>query len=431
MWPETANVRASLLLSIVAVSLFSAEEDSFRFVHVTEAPSARVAYSTSTDTSLRPCTPEEGGRLPPTYRGSSMLPTTFLRHSPLFPNWPPWHPGPCVVRDDVFQKGRQAEYAVHVNLWNRARQIRVTLIQLLKLTRGSWEMVLLDDGSTDDSLNVVHDVLDRYEAGWRACSAAENEAGLDVQAVWPEGTSEVFAGALGLECLQNGATQPTLLRVRVLRTPIEGLLPTFGNNLQMRLTSYADFHIIVDDDQFMSALGWNEWLATPLKQYSDVFSVSARCAHDWPDCDWPNCNNVGGKCRGGGLDQQHGFAWGLHVADSGNRGPLLIRGTAALELGFLDEVNFAGHWTTGCDHELNLRAYAAGVGVSGLVPIPYTGERCCRSPKDAAENREEEYRDWWSYRRSLGPPHDPFGRSHTHNHFRPLNITPLWAQSIA
>lgn len=384
--------------------------------------------SLSAGTSLRPCMREEGGRLSPAYRGSPILPPSFLRHSPSFPNWPPWHPGPCVVRDDVFFVGQRAEYAVHVNLWNRERQIRVALIQLLKLTRGPWEMVILDDGSTDKSLDVVDRVLNRYAAGWRLCSAAENAAALDVQAVWPSGTSETVVGALGLECLQHGATQPTLLRVRVVRTPHEGFGNTFGNNLQMRLASAAEFHIIVDDDQFMSALGWNEWMAAPLKQYSDVFSVSARCAHDWPDCNWPNCNNNGGKCVEE-LERQRGFEWGLHVADSGNRGPLLIRGAAARNLGFLDEVNFAGQ--SGCDHELNLRAFASGAGVSGFLPIPHTGERCCRSPKNESGSREKDYRQWWSSRRSFGPPHDLFGPSHTHNHFRPLNATPPWAQSIA
>lgn len=388
-------------------------------------PHPAAAYAPSTDTSLRACTPEEGGRLPQTYAASPMLPTSALRHAPDFPNWPPSHPGPCVLRDDKLLPEAPLAFAVLVTAWNRAGQIRVTIAQLLKLTREPWELIFLDMTSTDDTLSIVSGVLDRYIAGWPLCDGTEgDEALIDVLAQWPSGTSANATGNVGVECQLRGAPPPSLMRVRLLYTPDTGLLNTGSNNLQMRLAREPTFHVIVDDDQFMTVPGWNSWLAAPLREYADVFSVSMRCAHGWPDVG----QLIGSKCVDSGAPQS-GFPWGLHVADSGNRGPLLLRAEYARALGFLDEINFVGRG--GDDHELNVRARATSGWVSGFLPVPWTEERCCRSRqwRDGAA-ASDRYMRWWEARRARGPPVTPLPPAGRHNHMRALNVTPRWASEV-
>jgi len=236
-----------------------------------------------------------------------------------------------------------------------------------------------------------------------------------------------------------GAPPSRLVRIIVINIPETGLLATFVNNLQMRIAAAspkpAAFYIFVDDDQFMTVPGWNTLLAHPARTFADVFSVSARCAHGWPT----STKSYGAKCPDStaiqfplGENVPEG-AWRFFVADSGNRGPLLIRASMAIKIGFLDEIHFAGVWTTGCDHDFNVRAYKyedlnSGHWVSGMFPVPYTEERCCRS-KDTNKSisLSDRVRAWWEARALSSPARGPFDESGTHDEVRILNPLPISA----
>lgn len=340
-----------------------------------------------------------------------MLPPDVLIHAPAYPNWPPGAPDPCVFRDDVFRPGVAPAFSIHLSCYNRQGQIAVTLTQLLKLTAEAWELVVVDDGSTDGSLAVIDGVLDSFAAGWPPCASASSQ--LDVLARWPAGSTAAAVGDLGARCVLRDAPPPALVRVRVVRTP--GVFATSVNNLQMRLAHpAADFFVQVDDDQFMTTPAWNARLAEPARRYADVFSTSARCAHGVPH----SCTLHGAKCTDSGAP--HAAPWAFYVADSGNRGPLLIRAAMAARLGYLDEVNFAGVLTTNCDHDMNVRAYygrppAPGGErpppprwVSGYVPLQWAEEREGRSPTAAAtRNATAAFKAWFEARRAAAdaPPH--------------------------
>ena len=406
--------------------------------------------SSSSETQLRPCSAAEGGL--PSARAVPILPTSALVHAPAHPNWASsLLAGPCVVRIEELLPPLQARsnalspatpppppvFSVLLNVWNRERQVRTALVQLLKLTREPWELIVFVDGASDGSLRAVNAVLDELLAppGWPACAASADEVAARAGDVWPNGTAAASVGEVGLACHLRGAPPLPLVRALVLALPTTAasMQETFANNVQMRVAAAAaaappEFLVIVQDDQLMTLPGWNVALAAPARAFVDVFSVSARCAHSWPEYG----DAAGAKC-GDSLAVQAPLEagapaghWSFHVRDSGNRGPLLLRARAARELGFLDEVHFAGMWTRGNDdHELNKRAYGYGAWpprrlVSGVLPIPYTEERCCRSPDaggDAALRAQ--MHGWWDARRAQAPPlPEMLGASGAHNELR-------------
>jgi glycosyltransferase involved in cell wall biosynthesis len=386
--------------------------------------------------TLRACTKDEGGSL--LQNEINLLPPSVLAFSPEYPNWPPFHAGPCIVRQDEIIPGANAVFSILLNVWNREHQVRTALIQLFKLTREAWELIVVVDGATDASLIVVNDVINNYLEGWPSCGLTSEDVMANANFVWPSGIESTSVKNIGVECILNGAPASRLVRIIVVNIPKVGLLATFANNLQMRIAAAADhpaeFFVIVDDDQFMTVPGWNTFLAHPSRTFSDVFSVSARCAHGWPIL----TKVYGSKCSDSTavqfpLDENSPDGlWRFFVADSGNRGPLLIRSSMAIKLGFLDEIHYAGIWTTGCDHDLNVRAYeygnnkSSGHWVSGMFPIPYTEERCCRS-SNTPESKllSDRVYAWWKTRALSFPTRGPFGESNMHDETRFLDPLPL------
>lgn len=183
------------------------------------------------------------------------------------------------------------------------------------------------------------------------------------------------------------------------------------------LASRAPFYILVQDDQLMTTPAWNVKLAFPLRAWSDrVFSASARCAHGHPKRGvkrGPKCDNpLALQPRTAG-DGRCAF----HIADSGNRGPLIIRAAYAHALGYLDEVNYL---SANDDHDLNWRAFhtSGKSWVSGFLPLDYTEERrfrtgsiptqygdpvaVLRSPRDngsTVTDKIEAYKAWFLARK--------------------------------
>lgn len=332
-------------------------------------------------------------------------------------------------------------FSIHLNVFNREIQVRTTLVQLLKLTRDPWELIVGVDGATDKSLAVIDEVLDSYFRGWPSCGKRALDVMVNSSEAWPRGSTASSVGDIGAACILDGAPPSSLVRVVIVSVIATGLQETFVNNVQMRLAAAsaqpAEFFVLLQDDQFMTVPGWNIWLAHPARTFSDVFSVTMRCVHSWPS----ENDYVGARCQdlfgiAGPRAMEDGAPpghWRFSVRDSGNRGPLLLRGSRVRELGFLDEVHFAGHWTPagGDDHELNKRAYGYGAHptrrwVAGHLAIPFTEERCCRtrSTKEADEAGALA-KAWWEARRCRIPRLSNPGPSGFHNEYRFLEALPL------
>jgi glycosyltransferase involved in cell wall biosynthesis len=304
------------------------------------------------------------------------------------------------------------QFSILVNAFNPSSKLRLVIVQLLKLTTSPYELIINFDGCTDDSYAVARDVIAR-SSSWPVCPYAVDS--LDTGRVWQQGINITGnQGDIGFECVFQ---PPSLVRLRFINTSGVGLFATASDNMKM-LASRSPFYILVDDDQLMTVFGWNEKLAYPLKRWPQVFSVSMRCAHGYPTAG----QLFGPKCSDSLAVQAHSrnSRCFFFEADSGNRGPLIIRASYLQTLGYLDEVHYMGVITQYDDHELNWRAYHQRGWISGFLPIDYTEERCCRSKSsDSNKILEKQYVDWFYKRRdnhtSYLAPNETYTRSNTHN----------------
>ena len=210
-------------------------------------------------------------------------------------------------------------HSVIVTIHNGARRIPSGEILLEKVldgiinnTVGEYEVLCMLDGCTDDSDKVV----DKY---------------LDKANVRPIILPDIFE----------------------LRT----------NNAAFK-ESKGEYVIVVQDDQVISAHGWNKRMQKPFDEFDDVFAVTARCAHNWVI----NTNSyylnqpkapIHGWCdifeHVDHASSDHGLSRDVFALQSScNRGPLMIN------LEDLKRVNYLDDEFAPCDmddHDLMYRAY--------------------------------------------------------------------------
>ena len=332
--------------------------------------------------------------------------------------------GPCVA----FERLHIPHVApTHSILVSAATRLRIVTTQLLKLTRGDFEMIVLCDACTDGSLDVVRDTLQR-SASWPPCPPTA----VDPAAVWQTGVNLTSRqGDVGRECWLPDKGRMT----RAVLIDVTGaeLLETAANNALL-LTARSPYAILVQGDQILTQPGWNVALTTPLATWPDVFSVSARCAHAF-DYSQQGGPLTGAKCLSSLTPQpvDKGRRCCFYVRDTGNRGPLALRTAYAQHIGFLDETRFFG---TGEDeHDMNMRAYARHSWVSGHAPVDFTEERCCRSPTNRTDGGAltSRYRQWLGDRAerlqgvagAYGAPARAFVQS-GHNEDRLLTSREFW-----
>lgn len=300
------------------------------------------------------------------------------------------------VAIEIWTKQIRPTYSVLLNVYNSEMKLRLVLVQLLKMTTEPWELIIVLDGCTDKSLEVVKSTWKSF-ATWPKCPYDLNE--VDERYVWQSGQHlDSSQGDIGRECLFQPSS---LVHLRVIVVPKVGLFATASDNLKMK-NAVGKYFILVDDDQLMTVHEWNIKLSWPLRRWGDVFSASARCAHSFLDGK-EGGPYAGTKCKNslnlqGITKKERCF---FFVRDSGNRGPLILDASMVRQSGYMDEINHLGVITQNCDHELNSRAFARFGWVSGSVAIDYTEERGFRSPTTPEHNRQvDRYIDWWRQRQA-------------------------------
>ena len=241
---------------------------------------------------------------------------------------------PCLLMDEWLSNIRPI-YSVILTVWNQERLIDQTLRALLNHTREWWELVVVFDQCRDQSISIVKNIVQTFINQCNQPMTCRN---------------------------------PHLVHIRLINQ-ISDVAETTANNIGMR-ASHTDtaYFILIKDDTVVRQNGWNSLLAIPLRLWTDVFSVSGRCAHDF----WSIGNHGSiGRC---GVDVDSPL-WmscaersNFYVRDSGNRGPLLLHAARTRLLGYLDEKNY---WLGDDDHDLNFRAFASNRWVAGFQPLDF------------------------------------------------------------
>lgn len=154
--------------------------------------------------------------------------------------------------------------------------------------------------------------------------------------------------------------KPSRVPMKILHAP--NVFETKANNLAARSAS-GETIVIVQDDMVIKENGWLSRMRKPIREFSDIFAVTARTAHNWVY----NTSNAHER-----LDVELDNCWCdilLHVdhanrkntprdvfaiRESVNRGPLMIRHDVLQKMDYFDE-KFSPQDMD--DHDLCYRTY--------------------------------------------------------------------------
>jgi glycosyltransferase involved in cell wall biosynthesis len=237
---------------------------------------------------------------------------------------------PAAVVLDVRPCAAPPAHAVVVSVHNAAHVLRRNLEALFQHTTGAWELIVVFDACSDDSLAEARAAL----------RAALSAAG----------------GANGTAASTGGV----LTRARLVVQP-SGVWETSSDNIGMRMAHpAASVLLLVQADIRVAERGWNARLALPTRLWRDVWAVSGRNAHNaatgryedsGPAFNATQFHSMDNPVAG---DELAAAGRVFYIRDALNRGPVALRADALRALGFLNERDFH----LGRDeHELMLRAY--------------------------------------------------------------------------
>lgn len=228
--------------------------------------------------------------------------------------------------------------SINCTIHNKSFLLPEVLVGIKNNTTGTFEIVFCVDGCTDSSLQMV----------------------------------EYF-------CMNNPRIKTTILEA-------PNVFETKANNLCAK-ASTGEHIIIVQDDQIITEMGYNERLLKPFKLWDDVFAVTGRCAHNWVIN--PYSVDLAQYIEKGINARIDGYRWcdilnhtdhadknntnrnTFAVRNSVNRGPLAINLSDLQTMGYLDEVYAPLEYD---EHDLMYRMRAKLGKVCGFFDIGWRSE---------------------------------------------------------
>jgi glycosyltransferase involved in cell wall biosynthesis len=221
--------------------------------------------------------------------------------------------------------------SINLTIHNKDFLVRECLERIKRFTKGKYEIVGVIDGCTDRS----EEILDTF--------INENP------------------------------------NISIRKIIADDVFETKANNIAAK-NSGGDFIAIIQDDMLINEDGWDLRMLKPFNEFSDVFSVTSRCSHNWmineaskhinmekiPDGIWSDI-----LIHLDHADRNNTPRDSFEIRDSSNRGPLLINHSDFEKLGYFDEI-FAPLDMD--DHDLHYRAKIELGKVTGLYWIDYISD---------------------------------------------------------
>jgi glycosyltransferase involved in cell wall biosynthesis len=180
---------------------------------------------------------------------------------------------------------------------------------------------------------------------------------------------------------KNFEIYPLISKLTILKSEIP-LFETAADNLGF-FCAKGKYLLEIQADMEMTEPNYNMKLLTPFLQDNRIIGISGRCCHSFDQK-----SGVGKLGRDIELDlnKLNVDVDCYYLADTCNRGPLLLDSSKVYELGFLDEANF---FLDNSDHDLFARSKAKG-WLCGYCPIDFKSELkdgSTRKPRDPLNNR--------------------------------------------
>lgn len=213
---------------------------------------------------------------------------------------------------------RTPDISVVMSVYNSEQSLAASLPSLFSTATGHWELIVVLDACHDGSYDMV------------------------------------------LYNIRTWFNSSSCLRVRVIIQPT-AVWEVSSDNIGLRISSPTHAYVLLQADNIMLERDWDVRMLSFLRRDSNVFAISARCAHDL------NERNKIGRCGVEiGIPLRSNIEWNvLTIRDTVNRGPLMLRSEIAQKLGFMDEISY---FLDGDDHDLMRRARALGYTV-GYLPV--------------------------------------------------------------
>jgi glycosyltransferase involved in cell wall biosynthesis len=221
-------------------------------------------------------------------------------------------------------------HGIILTVHNKAWLIERTLAGIIDNTQGQYNLIIVNDGSTDNSEQVITEYC-------------------------------------------HSRQQP----YQLLFTP--DVFETKANNAGLKICE-TDLVTIVQDDCVITEPGWNLRMQKPFDAFTDVFAVTANCAHNWrinpasqhvmldhcPD-EWSDICTHHDHAKDANTPRDH-----FVIRNSVNRGPLMLDRAVLEQLDYLDE-SFAPQDMD--DHDLCHRAYSQLGKVCGFYGINFVSDQ--------------------------------------------------------
>ena len=199
-----------------------------------------------------------------------------------------------------------------------------------------------------------------------------------------------------LEYMKENNYSSNLIKITILKSNIP-LFETSADNLGF-IISEGKYILEIQADMKMTETGYNVKLLKPFLKYDTVIGVSGRCCHNLT-------NNKGIGKLGYSIEQplnndidKNAF----YVAETCNRGPLMLDVSKLKELGYLDERNF---YLDNSDHDLFCRAYYFKKWICGYIPIEFESELKNGSTR---KPRDEINKKWLDIRKEMSKNNSGF-----------------------
>lgn len=135
-------------------------------------------------------------------------------------------------------------------------------------------------------------------------------------------------------------------KIKIIKLYAPNVFETKANNIAAKNSS-GDYLIIIQDDMIIKEKGWDARMLKPIKEFSDIFAVTSRTAHNWI------INPYSVDIKKDILDEDRWADMLIHIdhADKKsiprnvfavrncvNRGPLLIKHDILNKLNYFDEI---------------------------------------------------------------------------------------------
>ena len=229
--------------------------------------------------------------------------------------------------------------SIIMSAYNAHAYIDKSLLQLFLNSASQYEIIVILEGDIDASVRSILAILDSFNNSY---------------------------------CMR--------FRVYEQRTPI---YETSSNNIGMKVSSPTTAYVLTQPDIFIHEHKWDIKLLRHMKSDPSIFGISARCAHNFDG------SNKIGQCGADIETHIKSHINTFYSRETANRGPLMLRSTMVLEIGFLDELRF---FMDESDHDLFRRSYQYRWKV-GYVHVDITSPLLLSSRRNDKSKSEATYLD--------------------------------------